>query len=368
MSHAWGVDPGLIYEALEDPAAFGHVAQATALATSARSSLLLAIAPGEHVTQSYSSALEPRFIERYAEFAAYDPWTHAFLKRGRRNGANSSEELLSEAELRGSLFYNDFLRPEGIRTRHLAAAVYQQAGHRYSISVQRDEGEPAFGAVELHILDDVGRHLARVLRLRGRIEGLEGDTRLTRGALDRLSSPVLVLSGDGAASYVNAAAERMLQQGVLLTTRDGRVQPVSGDRGARFQETVRAIADGICHGAQITLGDPDAGAPTPFSLAPLPASAWRTQVLVVAPGQKSLDRRAGEQALISYGLTKSEAEVAVRLAEGSNVEALAAARGVSPLTIRSQLKRVHEKLGVNRQAELVTAVIRVATRLLHEPD
>ncbi|MGL4542989.1 MAG: helix-turn-helix transcriptional regulator [Polymorphobacter sp.] len=50
-----------------------------------------------------------------------------------------------------------------------------------------------------------------------------------------------------------------------------------------------------------------------------------------------------------FGLTSAEARVAMLLAEGDEVEAIALRQGVVTSTVRSQLKSIFQKMGVNRQ-------------------
>ncbi|MCX7900313.1 MAG: helix-turn-helix transcriptional regulator [Methylocystis sp.] len=54
-----------------------------------------------------------------------------------------------------------------------------------------------------------------------------------------------------------------------------------------------------------------------------------------------------------YGLTRAEAEVARRLVMGSSIDHISVCNGTSPNTVRSQLRKVLEKTGCNRQAEAV---------------
>lgn len=57
-----------------------------------------------------------------------------------------------------------------------------------------------------------------------------------------------------------------------------------------------------------------------------------------------------------FRLGPAEADIAVQLARGSDIQEIAIARGVTINTIRTQLASAMVKVGVRRQAELVAAV------------
>jgi DNA-binding CsgD family transcriptional regulator len=58
-----------------------------------------------------------------------------------------------------------------------------------------------------------------------------------------------------------------------------------------------------------------------------------------------------------FGLTKAEARLALRLAEGSSLASAAQAFDVKLTTIRSQLQQVFAKTGTSRQSELVAMLL-----------
>lgn len=55
----------------------------------------------------------------------------------------------------------------------------------------------------------------------------------------------------------------------------------------------------------------------------------------------------------AYGLTETEANIAIAILHGKKVEEIAAERGVQANTVRIHLKQVFSKTGVRRQSELV---------------
>ena len=57
-----------------------------------------------------------------------------------------------------------------------------------------------------------------------------------------------------------------------------------------------------------------------------------------------------------YGLTRAEAEIAVRIADGVGPAGIAGERGVSVATVRAQVKALAAKLGCARQSEIAALV------------
>jgi DNA-binding CsgD family transcriptional regulator len=69
-------------------------------------------------------------------------------------------------------------------------------------------------------------------------------------------------------------------------------------------------------------------------------------------GRKSV-RNSVADLRFRFRLTPAEARIALGIAEGATLAAIAEARGVSVSTARTQLKSVFAKTNVHRQAELV---------------
>ncbi len=58
-----------------------------------------------------------------------------------------------------------------------------------------------------------------------------------------------------------------------------------------------------------------------------------------------------------YGLTPAETRVAAAFVCGSSIVQVAQQHGICVETVRSHLKRIYQKLGTTRQAELVHLVL-----------
>jgi DNA-binding CsgD family transcriptional regulator len=93
-----------------------------------------------------------------------------------------------------------------------------------------------------------------------------------------------------------------------------------------------------------------------ISFVPLPRREYSFNF---APAALAVIRGAGGRTGLSqdllgalYGLTRSEAEVALAVATGKPRDLIAEERGVTVDTVRSQIKAIYQKLGVRREADL----------------
>ena len=66
----------------------------------------------------------------------------------------------------------------------------------------------------------------------------------------------------------------------------------------------------------------------------------------------------------SFGLTPSEADLALRLVAGETLQSAAAKLHISYETARTRLKRIFSKTGTCRQAELVVVIVTTFPALL----
>lgn len=89
-------------------------------------------------------------------------------------------------------------------------------------------------------------------------------------------------------------------------------------------------------------------------------------VILQSEPAKGADRESALLDLLqfAYGLTQKEAETALGLLDGLSADAIATRLGVSVNTVRTHLKRVYDKTGVQTQTELVARLLRGPIGLL----
>ena len=94
---------------------------------------------------------------------------------------------------------------------------------------------------------------------------------------------------------------------------------------------------------------------------PAPSGFEPRAVVVLRGGPQD---RADLQPILTraFGLTPAEAQVAARMANGQPRETIAAERGASLQTVRSQIKSIFAKLNVTRERELVALLAKITQR------
>jgi DNA-binding NarL/FixJ family response regulator len=230
--------------------------------------------------------------------------------------------------------------------------------------------------VARRLLDAVLPHLRRALQLRHRLDGAAAPGAVPPGAaaLDALSMGVLVVDVGMRVLVANTAAEALtvgpgaaLRLRRTVGTRQGAAAPVktaeAGHRGDRaaLAELVRATALGGHAGGAMRLRDADSVAalvmPLPKRLSDAPGGAGmgRTKDRALILLREAAPSPAAPRAELLrglFGLTRAEAEVARALSGGATKRAVAEARGLREVTVRTQVRAILEKTGAANLRDL----------------
>lgn len=261
-------------------------------------------------------------------------------------------DVYTPDELDANPMFTEFLRPRGFGWG-AASAITVPSGERIVIDVERAYKDGPVPASIVARLDPLRPHLARATTLSARLR-LQA-VQVAADALELVGLPAAVLGQRGQALAMNQSCQALLN----VTTRDGR----------RFG-LVDAAADSLLAEALQSAATPglpiNRSIPVPAKGAQLPAVA---HVLPVRRSARDLFHAASAIVVITplandqlpglslleglFDLTPAEARVARGIMGCHTVDQIAAEAGTSPQTVRTQLKAVMSKTGVNRQAELV---------------
>lgn len=270
------------------------------------------------------------------------------------------QDFWSEAQLEADPIYRDFFRPHGLGWS-AGTGLRVPTGDNIVLSVERAFERGPIEAENVQKLNTLRPHLARSALVSSRL-GLQR----ARGAAEALTDmglPALLLDESGRVVEVNALMEALPEQ-VGLGAND-RLQLADRQAQACLTEALPTLtATAGATPCTVPLRDTVGRATMVLHLMPVRRSAHDIfgrgyALLLVTP--VAVGRAPSLDLMRSlFDLTVSEARVASGLATGKSLEAIASEGGVAITTVRSQLRRVLEKTGCTRQAEVAALLASVA--------
>lgn len=125
---------------------------------------------------------------------------------------------------------------------------------------------------------------------------------------------------------------------------------------ARLRQGIRAVADGKSPPLTLRFQQEETAGPLVLRICPAGGLAFPPRALVV------VNALAWSEALTpalreAFGLSTAETQIAIVLAQGHALTAIAAARGRSEQTVRTQLRTILSKTGTHSQADLMRCTL-----------
>jgi DNA-binding CsgD family transcriptional regulator len=282
-----------------------------------------------------------------------NPRARVFLKAA-PGQVVSDLDLMTEAERRASPFFNDFF------LRHDSAHICMvriagPGGLRVIVSALRSARQGEAGEAERRALAALVAPVQAALRLQHTLEA-QGPV-MTAGALEALGVPAFVCNAWGRVIATTAGAEVEVAQGIVLRLVQGRLEALDRLSDEALQTAIRLTALGgvpapvVLHGAQ--------GAPVIADVAGLPLHAYSLRagaVCVVALRRRRESPDTTDLLCSAFRLTRSEAAIALALVAGSHPAEIAEARRAALHTVRTQIKSLMGKIGVQSQLALAAVV------------
>lgn len=206
----------------------------------------------------------------------------------------------------------------------------------------------------------VPRLAERALALRRRRD--EPTTPLPERAFEQLPFPALLLRDDGGIELENRAAQAAMADGGPLSRREKTLHICDRELDQKLRRLLREVTADATAPTLLTVPRGDGKRPLSLLLSRLPAPPRSREqvpghvlVLLCDPQRRSAAVR--EMLIKSYGLTGSEARVALAVLDGKSVEQLAGELYISLNTAKTHLKSIFAKVGTGRQSELVAAIL-----------
>jgi DNA-binding CsgD family transcriptional regulator len=282
-------------------------------------------------------------------------------------------DIVSHAEFRESLFYNEWAKPQG--WIDAASAVLEKSVTSYAaFSVIRHERDG--------LIDDDSRwrmsllvpHVRRSVLIGKVIELHKAEASTLADTLDGLSAGMILVDRSGRIVHANASGHVMVGEINVLRAASGRLFATDPHANQTLQDIFASAENG------------DEALGVKGISVPLPARMGEEHVAHVLPLTAGMRRRAGmsyaavaamfvrkaaldapsplETVAKRHRLTPSELRVLLAIVDVGGAPEVADALGVSETTVKTHLRHIFEKTGTSRQADLVKLVAGFASPLM----
>lgn len=256
---------------------------------------------------------------------------------------------------------NDFLRPY-LRGRLVNALKLSQTENGIgllAVGVPEANEDAASETISAR-LETIRPHIQRAVRLRQ--DWIRTDP-LMKNAFDQLGLPTVIFDAGGRVRYVNTVGERFLRD------HDGTVSFAGSQPGIRLGgdsmllcAAKRMVEEGH-RTSQFARAD-KTGCVCQFTVIRCTFLHAVDRLFETGEYFVSLVRRRGAEGdpggldhRETFGLTHTEAEIVRLLCQGLTIDTIARGTGRARNTVRNHLWSAMQKVGVNRQADLVRMLV-----------
>jgi DNA-binding CsgD family transcriptional regulator len=282
-----------------------------------------------------------------------------------------SHEYLDDREVLESEYYNDFLKHLG-GFYLLGVVIAQDADVVSTFASLRSRQSKPFSVESIELVRLILPHLQRAVRLQSTMRFIHDGCE----AFNLLSFGVLIVQGDGRILHMNRYAREAFEERDGLSNLADGIATYDHKERKELKAFIRQASlagggSGLVVGGSVAIHRPSGK--RPYILSVMPAYAPRLKfggrkatalVFLVDPER---EQQMDEGFLMGlYGLTRSQARLAVALAAGDDLNEYCETASIRRTTARTHLRLLFEKLGVKRQAELVALLKRIQVPLRDE--
>lgn len=280
-------------------------------------------------------------------------------------------EVTPLAVWKESRYYREILGPrqmlDGIVVK--LAREPQLMGY---LGVTRQVQHGEIGDAEMEAFRLLAPHFRRAVTISNFFDLKAVEAGTFSSVLESLSCAVVLVDANLAIVQANPAADRMLAEGRVLQSLQGRLKLVGQPAEDALRSAVRIAAENEASIGRRGIGiraEGTAGAASVLHVLPLvrrelrPGLVQRAVAAVFVTPAGQGPAAPVDAIAMAYDLTPAEAQIFAALCDGRTVTEAAAELGIARSTARTHLLHVFEKTGCRRQAELVALAARLAPTL-----
>ncbi|MEI2297947.1 helix-turn-helix transcriptional regulator [Ensifer sp. MJa1] len=305
----------------------------------------------------YVSGFTPESIAQFnSHFAAINPWIPKSVLVPVGRGL-SGEDIVSREDLLKSEFYNDWLKNQTGCETTVGVTIVRSPTRTLLVSTCTSSTDEELNQRAADQYTALAPHLKRAFDFLRRRDLMMAEQHEGRTLLDTIGVGVIYVGDNLRIRSMNDNAERMAAKGIpFRVTFNGRLlmdesetsaalELLASPLGKLAQPQIRIIRSGGS-AFRITLVRRSATIFTELLDGP-------TVAVLIEPATSLVSDRQLDHLKDSCGLTPAEIRIASGVAAGLTLKEMSHANGVSYETIRTQLKSIYAKTGVNSQTALV---------------
>lgn len=271
------------------------------------------------------------------------------------------QDYISDRDVARSEFYQDYQLPTAGLRYLMGARLTRPGSSETLLGLLRASGRSPFSDHDRETATSLIPHLHRAINLWQDAKVLHQDAALGNELMEQLGLAVFGLDKDGRVVYANQAGEALLRAGSSLRIKHGQLAaPNSADNDALRSAIIRVAKSrrgeslalqapsGTHHEWFLSIAKNPCQSPNPFNT---------SAILITARRRADSPLVTANQLQRAFGLTPAEAAVAEALIEGTAPEDYADAKGISPNTVRTQVRAILSKTNSRSQVKAVSTMV-----------
>ncbi len=266
-------------------------------------------------------------------------------------------------------FFQEYAIPHGIR--YLSGTkLVDDDDHVVMFGAIRSPTQTPLSAAEIRELSRLRGHLVGAMTIRSKLR--DDFTRVPAGQemLNAMNYPIVVTTLSGQIVHRNPAAARLIEKNHLLSQDSDQFRLLESEANTRFLKNLDEINRIFDENGKrsvkrfvVPIGRPTTRAAA-ISIIVDPDESMRSfgvDPLLITIVHEITQESSIDPFIVGkiFGLTPAEALVASHFANGGTVRSIANDRGVAQSTVRSQIRSIYSKIGINSHPELTHRIIRL---------
>lgn len=250
------------------------------------------------------------------------------------------------------------------------AILFMDEVRSAGIGLQRNRSMGVWNKQQIDKLNTLVPHLQRAINIQKEFVRLQTREQALRQGLDRMLMGLILFDRNLQPIYINPVAESILEYHPSIEMQNNKIYAHEYGYTERLHKAlvsaVSSVDDSDPAKSSTALGlrHPDCATTLPVLIAPVHGvlhgfetdGSFAHAVMCLSDPDRSHPIEADKLAAV-YSLTPAEAEVAISITNGLSAEEVATMNAVAISTIRTQLKAIFRKMGINHQAELVKVLL-----------